>query len=157
MVQSGAFRHASLTLTGAVRSNASAHGRAVVANGARSAFLTSIRIIAMNIRIQVRHDAAAERIQRYITTEFEHVAAKFEIISAEFIVDQEGSNGHLKTFEAIIKVPGDVLTVHEKDVEAHKAIDASMKVIEKLLKRHKETHAKPGNLIRHKEAREEAS
>jgi ribosomal subunit interface protein len=110
----------------------------------------------MNIRVQVRHDAAAERIQRYIASEFEHIAAKFEIISAEFIVDQEGSNGHLKTFEAIVSVPGDVITVHEKDGEVHKAIDSSMKVIEKLLKKHKETYAKPGNLIRHKEAREEA-
>jgi ribosomal subunit interface protein len=109
----------------------------------------------MNIRVQVRHDAAAERIQRYIATEFEHIANKFQIVSAEFIVDQEGSNGHLKTFEAIIHVPGDTITVHEKDDEVHKAIDASMKVIEKLLKKHKETYSKPGNLIRHKAEREE--
>jgi ribosomal subunit interface protein len=111
----------------------------------------------MNIRVQVRHDAAAERVQRYIATEFEHVSNKFEIISADFIVDQEGSNGHLKTFEAIIHVPGDTITVHEKADEAHKAIDASMKVIEKLLKRHKETYARPGSLIRHKTEREEQS
>ena len=111
----------------------------------------------MNIRVQVRHDAAAERIQRYIATEFEHISTKFDIISAEFIVDQEGSNGHLKTFEAIVKVPGDVLTVKEKADEVHKAIDGALKVIEKLLKRHKETYARPGSLIRHKEAREEPS
>lgn len=109
----------------------------------------------MNIRVQVRHDAAAERIQRYIATEFEHVANKFEIISAEFIVDQEGSNGHLKTFEAIVKVAGETLTVHEKANDTHKAIDATMKVLEKLLKKHKETYSKPGSLIRHKTEREE--
>jgi ribosomal subunit interface protein len=109
----------------------------------------------MNIRIQVRHEAAREAIQTYITTEFEHVTKKFAegehafIISAEFIVDQEGSNGHKKTFESIIHVPGETLTVKESAGETHKAIDLSMKVIEKLLNRHKEKHARPGMLIRH--------
>jgi ribosomal subunit interface protein len=124
--------------------------------GARVRPVVTFQHIAMNIRVQVRHDAAAERIQRYIATEFEHISTKFEIISAEFIVDQEGPTGHVKTFEAILKVPGDVITVTEKADEVHKAIDATMKVVEKLLKKHKETYAKPGNLIRHKEAREEA-
>jgi ribosomal subunit interface protein len=109
----------------------------------------------MNIRIQVRHEAAREAIQKYITSEFEHVANKFTngdgsgIISAEFIVDQEGSNGHKKTFEAIIHVPGETLKVKESAEETHKAIDVSMKVIEKLLRRYKETHARPGAQIRH--------
>src|SRR6476620_12309137 len=102
----------------------------------------------MNIRIQVRHEAAREAIQKYITSEFEHITKPFTengdpnhpyIISAEFIVDQEGSNGHLKTFEAILHVPGDTLTVNESNSEAHKAIDSAMKVLEKLIKRHKET------------------
>lgn len=109
----------------------------------------------MNIKIQVRHEAAREAIQKYITTEFEHIAKKFTdadgagIVSAEFIVDQEGSNGHKKTFEAIVFVPGDTLKVKESADETHKAIDASMKVLEKLLLRHKETYTRPGNLIRH--------
>ncbi|HZK75482.1 MAG TPA: HPF/RaiA family ribosome-associated protein [Candidatus Kapabacteria bacterium] len=109
----------------------------------------------MNIRIQVRHEAAREAIQKHITTEFEHVSKKFTdgesstIVSAEFIVDQEGSNGHVKTFEAIIHVPNDTITVKEHDPEVHKAIDAAMKVIEKLLTRHKEIYARPGTLIRH--------
>ncbi len=109
----------------------------------------------MNIIIQVRHDAAREAIQKYITTEFEHISNKFNhgehsfIISAEFIVDQEGPHGHTKTFEAIIHVPGDTLTVKESSDETHKAIDVSMKVLEKLLTRHKEKHARPGTLIRH--------
>ncbi len=30
----------------------------------------------MNIRIQVRHEAAREAIQKYITAEFEHIAKK---------------------------------------------------------------------------------
>jgi ribosomal subunit interface protein len=103
----------------------------------------------MNIRIQVRHEAAREAIQKYITMEFEHISSKFDIISAEFVVDQEGPNGHTKTFESIIHVPGDTITVKESDEEAHKAIDTAMKVIEKLLKKHKETHAHPGSHIRH--------
>ena len=103
----------------------------------------------MKIRIQVRHDAASERIQRYVTAEFERIAQKFDVISAEFIVDQEGSNGHLKVFEAIVRVPGDTITVKESDTEAHKAIDMSMKVIEKQLKKHKETYLRPGTMIRH--------
>jgi ribosome-associated translation inhibitor RaiA len=109
----------------------------------------------MNIRIQVRHDAAREAVQKYITTEFEHITKKFNnddhsmIVSAEFIVDQEGPNGHTKTFESVIGVAGDTITVKESAPETHKAIDVSMKVIEKLLMRHKEKHARPGNLIRH--------
>ncbi len=114
----------------------------------------------MNIRIQVRHEAAREAVQKYITTEFEHVANKFSdgehsnIISAEFIVDQEGSNGHKKTFESLIHVPGDTLKVKESADETHKAIDMSMKVIEKLLLKHKETHARPGAQIRHEAVRD---
>jgi ribosomal subunit interface protein len=117
----------------------------------------------MNIRIQVRHDAAKESIQRYITAEFERVASKFTdgeaspITSAEFIVDHEGPNGHLKTFEAIVHVPNETLTVKESDTETHKAIDTSMKVLEKLLTRHKETYLKPGSLIRHNTERRQPS
>src|SRR5580704_7693474 len=109
----------------------------------------------MNIIIQVRHDAAREAIQKYINSAFEHIANKFTdgehsfIISAEFIVDQEGPHGHTKIFEAIIHVPGDTLTVKETAGETHKAIDLSMKVVERLLTRHKEKHARPGTLIRH--------
>jgi ribosomal subunit interface protein len=109
----------------------------------------------MNIRIQVRHDAAREAIQKYITAEFEHISKKFTegehsmIVSAEFIVDQEGPHGHTKTFEAIIGVAGDTIAVKESSEEAHKAIDISMKVLEKLLMRHKEKHARPGAQIRH--------
>jgi ribosomal subunit interface protein len=108
----------------------------------------------MNLRIQVRHDAAREAIQKYITAEFEHVSAKYSYItSAEFIVDQEGSNGHKKTFEAVLGVPGETITVKESDNEVHKAIDVAMKVLERLLNRHKETHEHPGNLLRHEAAR----
>ncbi len=114
----------------------------------------------MNIRIQVRHEAAREAIQKYITNEFERISNKFfdgahsYIVSAEFIVDQEGSNGHKKTFEAIIGVRGETLAIKESSDETHKAIDIAMKVLEKLLMRHKEKHAHPGNLIRHNAERE---
>ena len=103
----------------------------------------------MNIRIQVRHDAAKETIQKYIHTEFDKVRLAYGVISAECIVDQEGSNGRLKTFEAILHVPGDTITVKERADEAHKAVDAAMKIIEKLLAKHKETHQRPGAHIRH--------
>lgn len=112
----------------------------------------------MNIRIQVRHDAAREAIQKYITSEFEHISSKYEdITSAEFIVDQEGSNGHIKTFEAVVHVPGDTIAVKESADEANKAIDSTMKILEKRLNRHKETHSYPGNLLRHNAARNPAS
>jgi ribosomal subunit interface protein len=111
----------------------------------------------MNIRIQVRHDAAREAIQKYITAEFEHISSKYsDITSAEFIVDHEGPNGHTKTFEAIIHVPGETITVKESEAEAHVAIEVAMKVLEKRLNRHKETHAHPGNLLRHEAARHPA-
>jgi len=111
----------------------------------------------MKLRIQVRHDAASERIQRYVTTEFERIAQNFEIVSAEFIVDQEGPNGHVKVFEAIVHVPGDTLTVKESSDETHKSIDATMKVLDKLLKKYKETHMRPGSLIRHNVERQQPS
>ena len=111
----------------------------------------------MNIRIHVRHDAASERIQRYITTEFEQLRLAYEVISADFVVDSEGPNGHVKMFESIVHVPGDTFTVKETADEIHKAIDASMKVIEKLLKRHKETYLHPGSLIRHNVERRQPS
>jgi ribosome-associated translation inhibitor RaiA len=49
-----------------------------------------------------------------------------------------------------VHVRHDTLTVKESSDEAHKAIDATMKTLDKLLKKHKETYEKPGNLIRHK-------
>jgi ribosomal subunit interface protein len=104
----------------------------------------------MNINIQVRHEAAKETIQKYITTELEALRLHHEIISADCIVDQEGSNGHIKTFEAILHIPGDTFTVKERAGEVHKAVDIAMKVIEKLLTKHKETHLRPGTMIRHK-------
>jgi ribosomal subunit interface protein len=103
----------------------------------------------MNIRIQVRHDAATERIQKYITTEFERLRLAYEVISADFIVDCEGPSGHVKIFESIVHVQGDTFAVKETADEVHKAVDTAMKVIEKLLKRHKETYLRPGSLIRH--------
>jgi len=111
----------------------------------------------MNIRIQVRHDAAREAIQKYITAEFESISSKYtDITSAEFIVDQEGPNGHTKTFEAIVHVPGDTIAVKESEDEVHKAIDLAIKVLEKRLNRYKETHTHPGNLLRHEAARHPA-
>jgi ribosomal subunit interface protein len=103
----------------------------------------------MNLKIQVRHEAASERIQRYITAEFEQISQNLEIVSAEFIVDQEGPNGHVKIFEAIIHVPGDTITVKESSDEIHKSVDMTMKVLDKLFKKHKETYLHPGSLIRH--------
>ncbi len=104
----------------------------------------------MNINIQVRHDAAKESIQKYIATEIRTLRLTHEIISADCIVDQEGSNGHRKIFEAILHIPGDTITVKESAGEIHKAVDAAMKVIDKLLTKHKETHLRPGTMIRHK-------
>ncbi len=104
----------------------------------------------MNIRIQVRHEAARESIQKYIHSAFDQLRLAHEVISAECIVDQEGSNGHLKTFEAILHVPGDTITVKESADEAHVAVDAALKIVERLLQKHKETHQKPGSQIRHK-------
>lgn len=103
----------------------------------------------MNIRIQVRHEATRESIQKYIHSAFDELRLAHEIISAECIVDQEGTNGRLKTFEATLHVPGDTFAVRERADEAHIAVDAAMKVIEKLLLKHKETHQRPGSQIRH--------
>ena len=64
------------------------------------------------------------------------------------IIDQEGTNGYLKTADINIKVPGALLHTKEQAEEVHKAIDLGIKEMEKQLRKYKDTHLKTNNLRR---------
>ncbi|HET6512494.1 MAG TPA: ribosome-associated translation inhibitor RaiA [Candidatus Kapabacteria bacterium] len=103
----------------------------------------------MNIQTTVRHDTSGGGIKNFVEAELARLEAKFtDIISAEVIIDQEGTNGYLKTVDINIKVPGTVLHVKEQAEEIHKAIDLAVKELEKILRKYKETHLKTNNLRR---------
>ncbi len=96
----------------------------------------------MNIQVAVRHDTADGRIQKFVEAEFERIREKYQAISADVVIDHEGPNGHIKTVEINVKVPGELLHVKESSEDVHKSIDMAIKIIEKQLKKHKEMHLK---------------
>ena len=107
----------------------------------------------MKITIQVRHDATPERIKRYIRSEFVKLRMKDEILSADCVLDQEGTNGQFKSFEAVVRVTGDTIAVRETARDVVPAINAALVTLDRLLVQHKETHTRPGGQIRHTIAR----
>ena len=96
----------------------------------------------MNIQVAVRHDTTDGRIKRFVEEEFARIKEKYSPISADVVIDHEGPNGHLKTAEINVKVPGELLHVKESSDDVNKSIDMAIKVIEKQLKKHKELHLK---------------
>jgi ribosomal subunit interface protein len=103
----------------------------------------------MTPRIQIRHEAANDRVRETILAEFDRLIEKFEMISADCIVDAEGPTGYIKTFEINIHVPNETLTVKETSDDIHKSIYAAFDVLEKRLQKYKETYLRPAHLIRH--------
>lgn len=103
----------------------------------------------MNIQVTVRHDTSGGGIKTFVETELARLEAKYsDIQSAEVIIDQEGTNGYLKTVDINIKVPGSVLHTKEQAEEVHKAIDLGIKELDKMLRKYKDTHLKTNNLRR---------
>lgn len=103
----------------------------------------------MTPRIQIRHEAANDRVRETILAEFDRLIEKFEMTSADCVVDCEGPTGYVKTIEVNIHVPNEVITVKESSDEIHKSIYAAFDVLEKRLQKYKETYLLPGQLIRH--------
>ena len=102
----------------------------------------------MNIKVTVRHDTSGGGIKRFVEEELARLTDKYEILSAEVIIDQEGTNGYLKTADINLKVRGALLHTKEQAEEIHKAIDLGVKEIEKQLRRHKELVLHPTSLRR---------
>jgi ribosomal subunit interface protein len=103
----------------------------------------------MTPRIQIRHEAAKDRVRETILAEFDRLIDKFEMTSADCIVDHEGPAGYVKTVEINIHVPNEVIAVKESSDEVHKSVYAAFDVLEKRLQKYKETYLRPGQLIRH--------
>lgn len=103
----------------------------------------------MNIQVTVRHDTSGGGIKKFVEAELTRLEAKYtDIQSAEVIIDQEGTNGYLKTVDINIKVPGSVLHTKEQAEEVHKAIDLAIKELDVMLRKYKDTHLKTNNLRR---------
>jgi putative sigma-54 modulation protein len=103
----------------------------------------------MNIQVTVRHDTSGGGIKNFVEAELARLEAKYtDIISAEVIIDQEGTNGYLKTVDINIKVPGSLLHTKEQAEEVHKAIDLAIKELDTMLRKYKDTHLKTNNLRR---------
>jgi ribosome-associated translation inhibitor RaiA len=103
----------------------------------------------MTPRIQIRHEAANGRTRATILAEFDRLNEKFDMTSADCVVDCEGPAGYVKTFEVNVHVPNELITVKESSDEVHKSIYAAFDILEKRLQKYKETYLRPGNLIRH--------
>src|SRR5688572_4186569 len=94
----------------------------------------------MNLHIVIRHDTANGKVKNFIEHEIGALNEKFDFISAEVIIDQEGPNGHVKTAEVNITVPQAILHAKESSEEIYKSIDLALKTVEKQIKKHKELH-----------------
>lgn len=103
----------------------------------------------MTPRIQIRHEAANDRVRETILAEFDRLIEKFEMTSAECIVDAEGPTGYVKICEINIHVPNENIIVKETSDEVHKSVYAAFDVAEKRLQKYKETYLRPAHLIRH--------
>lgn len=103
----------------------------------------------MNIQVTVRHDTSGGGIKIFVEEELARLEAKYsDIISADVIIDHEGTNGYLKTVDINLKVPGTVLHTKEAAEEVKKAIDLAIKELDKMMRKYKDTHLKTNNLRR---------
>ena len=102
----------------------------------------------MNIQVTVRHDTSGGGIKRFVEEELARLEQKYEILNAEVIIDQEGTNGYLKTVDINLKVPGSLIHTKEQAEEVHKAIDLAVKECDTMLRKYKETRLHPTSLRR---------
>lgn len=103
----------------------------------------------MNIQIAIRHEAASSDIKPFVEEEIKRLVEKYDILKADVVLDQEGTNGYLKVAEIILKVRGEVITARESSDEMKKSIDLAIKKLDPQLHKYKDTHLKPTNLNRH--------
>jgi ribosomal subunit interface protein len=94
----------------------------------------------MNIQIANRHDSGTNGIKPYIESGLETLAEKYEIMSAEVVLDQEGRSNKQYTAEIILHIKGSRVIAKEASEEIGKSVDLAIKALDKQLKKHKETH-----------------
>jgi len=99
----------------------------------------------MHVQVAVRHDTADGRIRRFIETELTRVREKYSPISADVVVDHEGSTGRRKTVEINVKVPGELIHVREATDDIHTSVEVAVRTLEKKLQRFKERHVRTSN------------
>lgn len=102
----------------------------------------------MHIQVAVRHEASGHGIQSFVESELRRLEAKYEILSAEVIIDQDGPTGTFKKAEIILKVKGNVLVASETSDDIHKSIDLAVKKLDAQLHKHKELYTHPTSLKR---------
>ncbi len=111
----------------------------------------------MNIQYVNRHESAHGDIKTYIETELGFLAAKYEILEADVILDKDGHNGREFVAEINLHVKGARLHCKETSDEIGKSIDIAIKTLDKQLKKHKETHYASLELKRHSLEKSEIS
>lgn len=94
----------------------------------------------MKINIANRHDSANGNIKQYIESGLANLSDKYEILSADVILDQEGHTGRQFSADITLHVKGSVLHTKEVTEEAGTSVDLALKTLEKRLKKFKETH-----------------
>src|SRR5688572_13047733 len=94
----------------------------------------------MKINIANRHDSANGNIKQYIETGLALLSEKYEILSADVILDQEGHIGKQFSADITLHVKGSALHTKEVTEEAGTSVDLALKTLEKRLKKFKETH-----------------
>jgi putative sigma-54 modulation protein len=95
----------------------------------------------MKIQISNRHDTAHPHIKTMIESELGELSSRYEILSADVILDREGKEATQSLFaEVNLKLPGTTLVAKEKSEKIEKSIDLAFKSLQKQLQRHKETH-----------------
>ena len=94
----------------------------------------------MKITIANRHSSANGNIKQFIEAELATLSEKYDILSADIELDQEGHIGKHFTADIKLHVRGSVLQAKETADEIGKAVDLAFKTVEKRLKKFKETH-----------------
>src|ERR1051325_2421562 len=94
----------------------------------------------MNIQISNRHDSADGQIKTFVENELAVLENKYEILSADVVLDHEGRGKVQYSAEINLKVKGSLIHAKESSEEIGKSIDLAIKTLEKRLKKHKDTH-----------------
>jgi len=102
----------------------------------------------MHTKVSIRHETTSHRIDGFVQEELDRLGSKYDIMSAEVVIDQEGPTGSIKTAEFILKVKGEVIHAKESSEEIHKSIDLAVKRLDAQLAKYKDLHAKPTSLKR---------
>jgi len=94
----------------------------------------------MNIQIANRHESATGQIKTFVESELAKLEDKYEILSADVILDHEGHANVQYSAEINLKVRDKTLHAKESSEDISKSIDLVVKTLEKQLKKHHDLH-----------------